>query len=219
LQDCRCCIAARTNNAVIILVSLQTPGCSRFTAEQTHHPRSRAANASLLLYVRPLALMQRKKCRSGGTRGTPRSAGCCDCFRRPPRCMEDVNAKKDRIRQDMARYGEAGQDRAEKHKETQQQTWVVAEGDPISRLGGRQGQTPNRQKFRNRKAANACVLRCYQVAQQWLVLTGLCLVCSSGRVRRVCDKLDEGEGTMKSTKWKHMVSWEILAAGSRQACF
>jgi hypothetical protein len=25
--------------------------------------------------------------------------------------MEDVNAKKDRIRQDMARYGEAGQDR------------------------------------------------------------------------------------------------------------
>jgi hypothetical protein len=133
-------------------------------------------------------------------------------------CMEYVNAMKDRTRQDMARYGEAGQGRAEKHKETQQQTWV-GEGGPISRLGGRQGQTPNRQKFRNRKAANACVLRCYQVAQQWLVLTGLCLVCSSGRVRRVCDKLDEGEGTIKSTKWKHMVSWEILAAGSRQACF
>lgn len=139
-------------------------------------------------------LMQRKKCRSGGTTGTPRSAGCCDCFRRP-RCTAVHGRRQCEDRQDKTRYGEAGrQDRAgpEKHKETQQQTWV-GEGGPISRLGERQGQTTDRQKFRNRKAANACVLGCDQVAQQqWLVLTGLCLVCSSGRVRRVCDKLDEG---------------------------
>lgn len=70
----------------------------------------------------------------------------------------------------------------------------------------RQGQTTNRQKYRDRKAANACVLRFYQVAHRLLVLTGgLCLVCSSERVRRVCDKPREGEGTMeKNTRWEEL---------------
>ena len=164
--------------------------------------------------------MQRKKCRSGGTTGTPRSAGCCDCFRRP-RCTAVHGRRQCEDRQDMARYGEAGrtgQGQRSMEKLSNRHGSESGEGGPISRLGGRQGQTTDRQKFRNRKAANACVLGCDQVAQQqWLVLTGLCLVCSSGRVRRVCDKL--GEGNEKHEMETHVVSWEILATGSRQACF
>ena len=153
--------------------------------------------------------MQRKKCRSGGTTGTPRSAGCCDCFRRP-RCTAVHGRRQCEDRQDKTRYGEAGrQDRAgpEKHKETQQQTWV-GEGGPISRLGGGKGRPPLEKSIAtDRKAANACVLRCYQVAQQWLVLTGLCLVCSSGRVRRVCDKLREGEALRARQEARNGNTW------------